>query len=549
MRLVIGVACIFVATCVNAQIIVAQTEGFLQRMTEVRGTPPVDQVLILDPHQVRALMGLDASGKRLVASGIGLFPGEAMELRPVSLYAPEARITIVDSGDRRTLPPSSRVFVHGTGATGSAGFSIDPETSLVKGVILDRGEAYEVSSASLSDGRIRISVSNMRAAIEQTPFQCGAGGKYPTQAKAVIPSGGYPSLRGSFKGSAPLFETVIAVDTDRAFTGQTRFDAGPDAVRDYIEDLFVSMNAIYERDLSLRLLIGDTFINYDSDPYMPMDNNGLSGFTNFWREPGNRNGVERDFAAALGGIGGGFSGSAWLDVYCSQGFGYSYNGIGSTFSSTRAALFVGHEIGHNLGSDHTHCERLANGGNDFVDQCYSCEQYDSNDECSSSCYVGATMCQPGGAGSVMSYCHAPAMGFDGGGPAQGTSQSCSPSTGFHPLIVDLLDSRIAANYPQCIEDFTPPSFELAVSVDGPGTVSSTPAGLDCSEAQCVASFAAGELVTLQANPSAQARLAGWAGECSGTGSCDVVMNQDQLVQAYFVDNDVLIKTGFESNGL
>ena len=524
--------------------------GFIDRTVAAKAVPPIaDQVLVLEREHVRALMGIQPGGKLPEVMDFGLFPGGAMELHPIALYGEDSRILVVENGVTQALKPSSRVFLKGSGRSGSAAFSVDSETLRVSGVMLDGGEAYAVSSNLMDDGRVRVLVSSLRTDIDNTPFQCGAGANYPAHSKVKMPTGGYPSIRGSFKGTNPLFETEIAVDTDRAFTGQGRFSAGPNAVRDYIEDLFLAMNVFYERDLSLRLLIGDTFINYDSDPYMPMGSAGLSGFTSFWRDSDDREGFDPDFAAVLAGINGGFSGSAWLNTYCSSGFRYSYNGIGSTFGAQLAALFVGHEIGHNLGSSHTHCERLADGGTNFVDQCYSCEDYNGNDVCSDSCYVGPTMCQPGGGGSIMSYCHASASGFDGAGPSQGTSQNCSQSTGFHPLIIGKLDSLIAANYPSCIEDFTPPTFTLAVTADGPGSVVSNPAGVDCSQSLCSAPINAGEMVTLSASPDSQARFEGWFGACSGTGACAFAMNSDQQVQAYFLDDDVLTKTGFESNAL
>jgi len=112
---------------------------------------------------------------------------------------------------------------------------------------------------------------------------------------------------------------------------------------------------------------------------------------------------------------------------------------------------VAHELGHNFGSSHTHCEELASGGTDFVDHCYSNER--------NGCYVGSTACPGGtnGNGTLMSYCHAPAAGFDGGGPGMGPpdNSNCGTSDDIHSLIVTKLDSRLSANYPACITDFDP----------------------------------------------------------------------------------------------
>jgi hypothetical protein len=77
-------------------------------------------------------------------------------------------------------------------------------------------------------------------------------------------------------------------------------------------------------------------------------------------------------------------------------------------------------------------------------------------------------------------------------------------------------------------------FELSVAVNGngTGTVSSTPAGINCP-ATCRASFTSGTLVTLTATPNAGSTFSGWGGDCTGTGSCTVNMATSHFVTATF----------------
>src|SRR5439155_1607063 len=65
-----------------------------------------------------------------------------------------------------------------------------------------------------------------------------------------------------------------------------------------------------------------------------------------------------------------------------------------------------------------------------------------------------------------------------------------------------------------------PVFPLSVSLagTGTGTVTSTPAGINCGNT-CSASFVTGVAVTLAAAASAGSVFAGWSGACSGTASC------------------------------
>ena len=67
---------------------------------------------------------------------------------------------------------------------------------------------------------------------------------------------------------------------------------------------------------------------------------------------------------------------------------------------------------------------------------------------------------------------------------------------------------------------------------GSGTISSSPAGIDCGST-CSAGFAAGTSVTLTAAPDANSDFAGFGGDCSGS-SCTVKMATAHNVTAAFV---------------
>lgn len=78
-----------------------------------------------------------------------------------------------------------------------------------------------------------------------------------------------------------------------------------------------------------------------------------------------------------------------------------------------------------------------------------------------------------------------------------------------------------------------PDFSLTVTVDGSGTVASSPEGIDCG-ADCEGSFDEGMEVVLTATPSSDFVFSGWTlGPCSGTGTCAVTMAADTAVTAVF----------------
>ena len=78
-----------------------------------------------------------------------------------------------------------------------------------------------------------------------------------------------------------------------------------------------------------------------------------------------------------------------------------------------------------------------------------------------------------------------------------------------------------------------PFFKLVVKTAGSGSVTSSPAAIDCG-ANCSAKVASGTRLTLTAAPAAGQKFTGWGGSCSGTlPTCTVTVNKDTQVQANF----------------
>jgi photosystem II stability/assembly factor-like uncharacterized protein len=77
------------------------------------------------------------------------------------------------------------------------------------------------------------------------------------------------------------------------------------------------------------------------------------------------------------------------------------------------------------------------------------------------------------------------------------------------------------------------SLTVSRSGSGSGTVTSSPAGIECG-AVCLAAFAKNAVVTLTATPDAQSMFGGWSGACSGTGTCVVTLDDSKSVAARFV---------------
>ena len=111
---------------------------------------------------------------------------------------------------------------------------------------------------------------------------------------------------------------------------------------------------------------------------------------------------------------------------CNSFWGVAYSGIGSSYNDVPeyswTIMVISHEIGHNIGSPHTHA-CVWNGDDTMIDGCGPEAGYPQNP----SCPVGPL---PPSGGTVMSYCHLiGSTGIDLG-------------EGFHPQVADLFEDEV-----------------------------------------------------------------------------------------------------------
>lgn len=81
----------------------------------------------------------------------------------------------------------------------------------------------------------------------------------------------------------------------------------------------------------------------------------------------------------------------------------------------------------------------------------------------------------------------------------------------------------------------PDNRRLAVTVNGGGTVTSSPGGINCGN-DCNAEFSDNTVVTLTATADSGFSFSSWSGACSGTGNCELRMSSNRAVTAEFTDN-------------
>ncbi len=371
---------------------------------------------------------------------------QRLNLQSVELLAADAQ-TLVKSGARSEPLSYAPRFFLGEGADGS------------RWGLLNHGEQWH--AAGFADGQMRsysvelkqgrLSLSMQAEQDLELSFQCGTSGEMaslsgislPLEVRALGNVFGPPG-----EGAVPTRAAVIAIDTDNEFLFK-RFANNTLGAITWIDQMVLQMNVVYERDLGLRFVRGTTFLrvdptnppNFNDDPFnnnaTPANQAQLIEFGQHWQN--NHANQPRAFALLLSGkssSGLSASGIAWLDRYCSTNANNGSYSVNQVFHSSQVPIsaslgIIAHELGHNMGSVHTHCY------NPRIDTCFSGEE--------GGCHVGPVVCpvdNPGvpNRGTLMSYCH-----FSAPSANCGASQLI-----FHPTVITRLNQRINANTPQCI---------------------------------------------------------------------------------------------------
>ncbi len=247
----------------------------------------------------------------------------------------------------------------------------------------------------------------------QENFSIGVGNRNDTYTSVIIPmsslasglaqcamdnptiyslNGVHPLAKSSGKEiqSQPLAAAktcVLAIDEDNAcyqeFGDYT----------DYITARLAAITTVYENEIGVAMSLGPLHIFTTPDPYSGSSSDALlRSFTNYWVQNHQGDAGQRTLAhlisRRLGG--GGAQGIAWVEGMCRpMDIGYGLTNISGNSPGIDEAVMA-HELGHNVGSQHTHdCAAYPPSG---LDHCVPAEG-------------GCSWSVAQSTGCIMSYCN------------------------------------------------------------------------------------------------------------------------------------------------
>jgi len=248
-------------------------------------------------------------------------------------------------------------------------------------------------------------------------------------------------------------ESPVGVESGVCRTVQIYFEADYKLYQDkgsnvqnvttYVTALFTQIAALYLNE-SINVQISQLKVWAAPDPYIPFSS--ISSVLNKFR-----NDLGTSFSGNLAhllstrSLGGGI---AYVDVLCTKQFAFGVSAITTSFQNVPTYSWsvevVTHELGHNLGSWHTHSCNWPNGA---LDNCRSPE---------GSCQPGPT---PVNGGTIMSYCHLTSHGINfanGFGPVPGNhirgkynAAGCLTGSGSSPTgltVTNLTSTSVKLNW-------------------------------------------------------------------------------------------------------
>lgn len=291
---------------------------------------------------------------------------------------------------------------------------------------------------------------NDRDMLVTNSFKCGVEDMEEKFIKPVLENSGTGTLND---GGARLPVRIYFEADNKLYTD---FNSNGQAVADFVTGMFNSVKTIYQNE-GIPIEIGSIGVWTAADPYRTL-NDSYDVLLRFGAN--NQDDFQGNLAHLISSRTAGLGGIAWIRVLCQQyspqdsAGRFAFSNVEATYSNYPTYSWtinvVTHEMGHNMGSRHTHsCVwPVAGGPIRAIDSCYNAE---------GGCF---TTLRPR-VGTIMSYCHLWTAAQGGG---------VNLSSGFGPLPGDTIRLRYAQA--RCLDQYMnsserPSGFELAQNFPNP----------------------------------------------------------------------------------
>ena len=186
------------------------------------------------------------------------------------------------------------------------------------------------------------------------------------------------------------------------------FDSNMGNMLNYLNGIFNIVATLYANE-GIRIELSGLGVWTSADPYrITTSSTGLDDFKKRWNAQSDA--FPGDIAHLVAGGPTNNGGLGYVNVLCYKSYAYSYSNVWGYYYNLPTwswdANVLTHEMGHNLGSKHTHwCGwNTGSGGTcGAIDNCYTVESSGSCTTCSSTTNISAL--PAGWKGTIMSYCH------------------------------------------------------------------------------------------------------------------------------------------------
>jgi len=272
----------------------------------------------------------------------------------------------------------------------------------VSGLFSSKGNNFVVGRVQGDEGKYIVYIDKDITA--KRDFICS------TPDEPVGINGNAPTSTHSQADAPPQLCKKVRFYWEADYALYTMFSKNLTDVHNYLTGVFNQVATMYQNE-GIIVELSQTYVWTTKDPYRDTSSAvGLDDFKNHWNTTGNN--FNGDVAHLVSGSSHNNGGRAYIiNDLCGRTYNYGYSNVWGNYNTVPVYSWdvevLTHELGHNLGSNHTHwCgwNTGQNGTCGAIDNCYTLEGTTACTTCSATTDVKNNL-PDGWQGTIMSYCH------------------------------------------------------------------------------------------------------------------------------------------------